>query len=64
MRTVLCMVQSHVGEDCAPVQLRSVNTHQYGSSVAQSFSLHVVALSGLHVRCPEQFDYEFGAPSN
>lgn len=58
------MVRSHVGEDRAPVQLRSADTHQYGGSVAQSSGLRAVTLSGLRVRCSKRFDYELGAPGD
>ena len=58
------MVRSHVSEDHAPVQLRSADTHQYSGSVAQSSGLPAVTLSGLHVRCSEQFNYELGAPGD
>ena len=58
------MVRSHVGEDRAPVQLRSTDTHQYGGSVTQSSGLRAVTLSGLRVRCSERFDHELGAPGD
>jgi len=52
------MVQSHVGEDRAPVQVRSSDTHQYGGSVAQFSHLGAVTLFELRVRYSEGFDRE------
>ena len=61
MRTIFCIVQSHVGEDRAPVQVRSSDTHQYGGSVTQFSHLRAVTLSKLRVRCSEGFDRELDA---
>jgi hypothetical protein len=58
------MVQSHVGEDRAPVQVRSSDTHQYGGSVAQFSHLRAITLSELRVRCSEGFDRELNALSD
>jgi len=58
------MVQSHVGEDRAPVQLRFADTHQYGGSVAQSSGLRAVTVSELRVMYSGQFNRELSAPGD